>query len=369
LKRARLDKLASVTLRLGLRHEVVLGTEIPAVMGTVVAGRLLTSKSSYNKLEDTTGRMTDLRPGDLIAGALGERHALHGYSGVVPSEVLVGDTLQLLNAGGVIGSGEGSVPGLGAPHDVEVLGAVLGFDGLDRTRGVAANIADAALPLAPLVAAPLPASEGSSAGLPPVLVLVGTAMDAGKTTAASAIIAGLTRRGLRVAAGKLTGVSLRRDILQMSDAGADSTCLFTDFGIVTSTADNACATARAILAYLAESEPDLIVLEMGDGLLGPYGVGPILADEVVGPAFTSTVLCAQDPVGVWGAEQLLKEILGRGAALVSGPVSDTPVGRQFCEEKLGLEAHNALLAPDDLVRAALTSLGLDATLEVAGALR
>jgi hypothetical protein len=118
--------------------------------------------------------MTELRPGDLIAGALGDRHALHGYSGRVPESVQVGDRLQLLNIGGVLGVGALPAPGLGAPHEIEVLGSVTIFPGLDRSAGRPANIADGALERSTL-----------PAHLPPVLTLLGTAMDAGKTTAAA----------------------------------------------------------------------------------------------------------------------------------------------------------------------------------------
>ena len=347
MRRITVNKIASVAARLDLRRQVVLGKDIPATTGTVIAGRVLTSKTAYNKLEDVGGRMTELRPGDVIVGALGERHALHGYSGQVPAKVEVGDRLQLLNIGGVLGVGASPAPGLGAAHEIEVLGSVQRFHGLERSVGRPANIADGALEHAPL---PDP--------LPPVLTLLGTAMDAGKTTAAAVIVGGMTRRGLRVAAGKLTGVSLRRDILQMADAGADPVSLFTDFGVVTSSPDNAPPTARAILAHLAESEPDVIVLEMGDGLLGTYGVQAILDAPDLRAAMTATVLCAQDPVGAWGAQQLLQDRHSTCAALVSGPVSDNPVGRGFCKEQLGLAAHNALLAPEELVDACLSALSL-----------
>jgi hypothetical protein len=347
MRRLTLNKIASVATRLNLRRQVVLGTEIPAETGTLVVGRVLTSKTAYNKLEDVSGRMTELRPGDIIAGALGDRHALHGYSGRVPQSVQVGDRLQLLNIGGVLGVGALPAPGLGAPHEIEVLGSVTIFPGLDRSAGRPANIADGALERTPL-----------PRQLPPVLTLLGTAMDAGKTTAAAVIVGGFCRRGLRVAAGKLTGVSLRRDILQMADAGAEPVTLFTDFGVVTSSPNNAPPTARAILAHLAESEPDVIVLEMGDGLLGTYGVQAILDAPDLRAAMTATVLCAQDPVGAWGAQQLLADRHGSHAALVSGPVTDNPVGQSFCVETLGLPAHNALIDPDGLVEACLQALQL-----------
>jgi hypothetical protein len=348
MKRISLNKIASVTRNLHLREQVVLGTEIPAKTGTVVACRVLSSKTKYNKLEDVHGRQVELRSGDLIAGVLGDRHALHGFSGKVPISVKVGDTLQLLNMGGVIGAGAEAVPGLGSPHDLEVLGAVLSFPGMDRNAGRPANIADHSFDVLPL-----------PKKLPPIILLLGTAMDAGKTTAAASIISGLVRDGERVAAGKLTGVSLRRDILLMEDCGASPVTLFTDFGVVTSAPGNAPSTALAIVAHLAESDPSLIVLEMGDGLLGTYGVQAILKDIEFRAARLVVVLCAGDPVGAWGAQQLLKDHYQLSADLISGPVTDTPVGRGFCTEELGLPAHNALLDADGLVQACSTALAVE----------
>ncbi|HKE01107.1 MAG TPA: hypothetical protein VKE69_08865 [Planctomycetota bacterium] len=331
MTRITIDKIASVTLRLGLDRNAVLGDAIPAQAGTVVACRVKNAKTTYNTLEDLHGRMVALHPGDVIAGALGHRDALYGFSGRVPEAVAPGDELQLLNLGGVIGTGAEATPSLGEPFKLEVLGSVLEFPYLGTRVGVPANIARAALPSAPLP------SE-----LPPVVVLVGTCMDAGKTTAAAVIISELTRRGLRVAAGKLTGVSLRRDVLQMADCGAEPVAIFTDFGVVTTDESTALAAAHSQVAFLADSEPDVIILEMGDGILGTYGVHSLLGDRALAGAVRATVLCAQDPVGAWGGQQILRERYGIDADVVSGRVTDTPVGLRFCRERLGVPAWNAL---------------------------
>ncbi len=331
MRRVQLDKIASVTMRLELERNAVLGDEIPARAGTVVAARILNAKTSYNTMEDVHGRMVALHPGDVIAGALGHRDALYGYSGRVPEKISVGDQLQLLNIGGVIGIGAETVPGLGEPFRIEVLGSVLEFPYLGTRVGLPANIERAALPRAPLPDV-----------LPPIIALVGTCMDAGKTTAASVIIGELSRKGLRIAAGKLTGVSLRRDVLQMADCGAEPTAIFTDFGVVTTSEATALAAAHSLVSHLAEAEPDVIVLEMGDGLLGTYGVHALLADPALRGAITATVLCAQDPVGAWGGQHLLAERYGMSIAVVSGRVTDSAVGVRFCTDKLGLAAWNAL---------------------------
>jgi hypothetical protein len=154
VKRCTLDKIASVTLPLALDRHVVLGAEIPAAAGTVVACRVQNAKSAYNTLENVHGRMVVLQPGDVIAGALGHRDALLGYSGIVPNNVAPGDELQLLNLGGVIGTGASAAPGIGEPFRLEVLGSVLSFPFLDRRQGRPANIADGAIPVP--ISEPLP---------------------------------------------------------------------------------------------------------------------------------------------------------------------------------------------------------------------
>ena len=113
VRRCLIGKAGSVVRRLELGRHAVLGDEIPAVAGTVVAGRVCNDKSTYNTLENEHGRPVVLQSGDIVAGALGHRDALHGYAGRVPDAVQPGDRLQLLNLGGVIGTGAEPVPGLG----------------------------------------------------------------------------------------------------------------------------------------------------------------------------------------------------------------------------------------------------------------
>jgi hypothetical protein len=187
-------------------------------------------------------------------------------------------------------------------------------------------------------------------------------MDAGKTTAAAALIHELTHGGWRVAAGKLTGVSLRRDVLQMSDCGASPVAVFTDFGVVTTDEHNAVPAAHAMLSYLSHDtgrkQPDVLVLEMGDGLLGTYGVHALLSDTWIQRSLRAVVLCAQDPVGAWGGQRLLADRYGLTVDVVSGRVSDTPVGVRFCRDRLGVNAWNALRDPTSLAREVLEKLEL-----------
>ncbi len=325
------DKIASVAARLQLLSDVELLPYIEARPGAVIAVKVLGEKEVYNQLELASGEMTPLHRGDVIVGALGARKALKGFVGVIPESIHVGDTLHILNLGGVIGLAISGHPDVGPPLEVMVLGAVRPPL---SANGHCANIREYGIP----AQAHLQASA-------PVVMVSGTNMNAGKTTVACKIIASLTAAGYRVAAAKLTGVGLRRDVRNMEASGAVYALTFVDGGI-SSTAnpgDDVLHTAKGVLHALnAEAAPDIIVIELGDGLLGGYGVHEILSDAEI-EAFTKVhVLCANDPVAAWGAKLLFQARYGREIDVMSGPTTDTEVGIAFIHHELGLAAANAL---------------------------
>ena len=332
MKSAVVDKIASVAQHNALGAELRLSAEIPCEEGVLVAARVLNNKSRYNQLELTSGRMATLNQGDVIVGALGHRKALRGYSGHLPTALQPGDTIQILNIGGVLGICDSANPDVGPPFDCEVLGTVLSFPYLGERIGVPARAGSASLA----------EQEALNTHGVPVIAMAGTCMDSGKTAAACAIVGRLRHLGFHVAACKATGVSLRRDVLAMEDAGAAETMIFSDFGIVTTTADNGPALTRALLTGLAKKGPDAIVLELGDGLLGAYGVEAILSDTAIRDALTAVVLCANDPVSAWGGARILREQFDVEPAVVTGPATDNDVGIQQIDERLSLPAINAL---------------------------
>ncbi len=326
------DKVASVAQHSNLSHELRLSSDIPCEEGVLIAVRVLNNKTRYNQLELTSGRMATVTQGDVVVGALGHRKALLGYSGYLPEDLEVGATIQILNLGGVLGICDSANPDVGAPFNCEVLGTVLHFPYLGERIGVPARVGakeldwDGALDVRGV----------------PVVALAGTCMDSGKTAAACAIVSRLRHRGMKVAACKATGVSLRRDILAMEDAGAVDSMIFSDLGIVTTTSDNGPPLTRALLSELAELQPDVIVIELGDGLLGAYGVEAILQDDDIRKAFTAVVLCANDPVAAWGGARILREQFEIEPAVVTGPATDNAVGVDQINERLSLPAINAL---------------------------
>lgn len=340
----KVDKIASSTRNARLKHEVFLSPELTAAEGYIIAARVLNEKSTYNTLELLSGRMSRLCRGDLIAGVLGMRNALRGYSGIVPKQVSVGDELQILNLGGVCGICTSENPELGAPINIEVLGAVLHFPSFTERVGSPANIMTGAL-----------AQQKALLGAKPLIIISGTCMNAGKTRAACEIIKQLSHNGLKVAAAKLTGISLMRDTLEMLDYGAEYALNFTDAGIVCTKPENVLEVAKSIVHELSIKEPDCIVLELGDGIMGEYGVMELLSDRELMSFVRAHVLAANDPVGAWGAVTYLQGKCPE-VDVLCGPATDNKTGVNFIQDKLKICAANALTDGEELGRIVLQRL-------------
>ncbi|MGH7582537.1 MAG: hypothetical protein ACREL5_04840 [Gemmatimonadales bacterium] len=339
--RLRLDRIASSTRNAGLPTDVIVGDDIVASEGFILAVRIVTDKSTYNTVEDVNGRMMALGAGDVLAGTLGVRRALRGYAGEVPDVLAVGDIINVLNLGGIVGRCTSENPEIGRPFDAEVLGAVLAFPELGDRVGRPAHIREHAVPPADTLACDLP-----------VVYVAGTCMNAGKTVAATELVRGLSRRGFRVAGVKLTGVSLMRDALSMQDAGAVAALTFNDAGAASTHPGMTVPIARGLLNHVVDprgSHPDLVVAELGDGILGEYGVQDILRAGDLMALGAAWVVAAPDPVACWGAMHLMRDEYGLPVTMITGPATDNEVGRRYITRELGLPAHNARLHAPALV--------------------
>ena len=345
------DKIASVAQHASLKRELRVSADIPCEEGVLVAVEILNNKATYNTLELTSGRMAQVKRGDVIVGALGHRKALFGYSGYLPEQLSPGDEVQVLNIGGVLGICDSVNTNFGQPFSAKVLGAVLHFPYLGERIGIPTRVG----------AAKLAENEALNTQGVPVVALAGTCMDSGKTAAACAIVSRLRHLGFTVDAFKATGVSLRRDILAMEDAGARDTAIFTDYGVVTTTADNGPGVTRTMLNELCAQRPDVVVFELGDGLLGTYGVDAILHDPDIAAALSCVVLCANDPVGATGGVELLRKEFQLDTDLVTGPSTDNQVGRDIVNKRLNVTAINAITNGAELGDAVVQMLGLEAS--------
>jgi hypothetical protein len=319
------QKVGSVTSRLGNFSFVnVLPERRSAKTGDVVAVRALGESTSYGNLELSSGRLAKINRGDILLGALGKRRALKGFVGNVPDTIAAGDRLHLLNMGGVVGICEGHHSSFTDAIGLEVIGVAC------DANGTSLNIGDGAL---------TPAESLNTSA--PIVLIAGSCMNSGKTVAATEIIKQATAVGFSVAAAKISGVACLRDTLNMKDHGAVATASFLDCGLPSTVdQDDLGSVAKAMLNHLNTTSPDLIVAELGDGIVGGYSVDEVLKDKEIMAAVTALVFCASDYVGVIGGADVLRSF-GIEIDVVAGSVTDSQMGEDYIRERLGLAAGSA----------------------------
>lgn len=317
-----LNKIASVTKNANLPNTVNISNKIIAKAGSILVVKVLEDKAIYNQLELPSGRMSTIHKGDIIAVALGNRSALKGFVGEVPKKLKTGDIINILNIGGVSGiCTSENLTEVGHALKVEVLGSI---DEL--------NIKDFRL-FSP---------QKNLTSKVSLIIVSGTCMNVGKTQTSCVIIKEATNLGLKIAATKLAGVACLKDTEKMKDYGAFIATSFIDAGI-SSTAKNdlAVEVTKGAINYLAKRNPDYIVIELGDGVYGEYGVMDILKDKEIQKMVVAHIGVAHDPMGAEKLFEVCKKI-GLPLDLISGPVTDNSTGTNFIKKNLGILAVNAM---------------------------
>ncbi len=253
-------------------------------------GEVKPSGSVPYAIEDRTGRAIELIGGDRIVGALGRRAATLELVG---DWTAVGEDLELetLTAAGVLGRTT-SAAVMSQPI------AKLRYLGHVQRDGAKVTMAGEA---------PVPSGKPLTA---PVVLLIGTSMEAGKTVAGRAVVRCLEKRGLRVVGTKLTGVGRYRDVLSLGDVGAVGIRDFVDAGLPSSAVsrERYLEALAILLSQIADLEPDVVVAEAGASPLEPYNGDAAI--ETLGELTKCTILCASDPYAVTGVMDGVRQQAG-----------------------------------------------------------
>ena len=155
------------------------------------AGQLLlaevTQLGQHDGIQLESGRRAQLYLGDRIVVCLGDRYAPDQFEGI--AKIGNGQDCELLAGGGVAGVVRHRHGRMRAATGLRVLGV------LGDADGIPVNIARYALDL--------PEPKLFDRPAIPVVVVVGSSMNAGKTTACASLIHGLARNGRRVGAVKI----------------------------------------------------------------------------------------------------------------------------------------------------------------------
>lgn len=304
--------------------------------GDYVVGEI-TDILSGRVVELTNGRMIEVAEGDLVVGAFGIRHATleaTGRWGAIEED----GRMHLLTAAGLLGrctSLSSVLPPL----------PTLRYRGHAMREGGKLRMADFVSP------ATIRTFDT------PTILIVGSSMSAGKTTAARILIRQLKKLGLRVLGAKITGAGRYRDILTMQDAGADAIFDFVDVGLPSTVCPEPeyRRALEGLLSRAAGVEADVAVIEAGASPLEPYN-GAVAVAALEGRV-RLTLLCASDPYAVLG----VVEAYGLRPDLVTGIATNTQAGIELVDRLTGLHALNVRDkdALPELMRLLEARLGID----------
>lgn len=286
--------------------------------GDYVEGEVTGTPTKLYRIEDRTGHMIQVEPGDWVIGALGERAATlegvggwaditeHGHMHSLTSAALLGyytsfstlfpDPMELIYRGHLCRNGE----------------KVCMRDFAMRSETHAFNV--------------------------PTLLLFGSSMSAGKTTTGRRVCKELDRAGMYIIGAKLTGAGRYRDILSYLKNGAREIYDFVDVGLPSTVVpeQDFREAIRPLLNHINNRKPDLLVVEAGASPLEPYN-GEALFDEL-GKNIVCTILCASDPYAVVGVQKAF----GVTPDLVTGPATTTSAAVELVRKLTGLQGINIL---------------------------
>lgn len=289
--------------------EVVLPASTACAPGQLLLAEV-TQLGQHDGVQLDCGRRSQLYVGDRIVVCLGNRYAPDQFEGI--AQIEDGQVCELLAGGGVAGVVRHRHGRMRAATALRVLG-VLGC--ADRHP---INIAAYALPL--------PDPKPFDAPRIPVMVVVGSSMNAGKTTACASLIHGLARDGWRVGAVKVTGTGSFGDVQSYADAGAAEVLDFTDAGLASTylVAPSVVErTSRRLIAELESRGCDVVVVEVADGLL-QQETAALLASPTWRGALGRALFAAADAMGaVAGVLQLRR--LGWDVSAFTGLVTASPL--------------------------------------------
>ena len=260
----------------------------------------------HAKLELTNGRRSAMHIGDEIIVAYGDRYAPDQFEAIVPPNLT---KAHLVAGGGIASWMRHRTAGVRRPTEIVPIGLV------GDAEGRPFNLRDFAL-------GPLPYRSLR----PRAVAVVGTSMNAGKTTAVQHMIKGLSRAGYRPGGTKITGTGAGGDFWSMLDAGAHHVLDFTDGGLASTYRVNIETlerVARDLVAHLTISGCDTIVIEVADGLF-QRETAQLIESEVFRKLIDGVVFAAGDAMGAVGGVELLRR-LDLPVMAVAGRITRSPL--------------------------------------------
>ncbi len=278
-------------------------------------------------IEAVTGRAMTLAPGDIFLGTPGHRESTRWVVGSVTETGLQpGPDYWILADCGIVGTLLGD-----SPREKGHLAQVRFLGSVQDATGEVLTLRRFALP-----PPEVPQQQA------PVFLVVGTASEVGKTTAALSVLRALRRSGRqRVLALKATGTSSLTELHSYLDYGADPCLDSVNFGLPTTyPSDRAGIEGHfaTALAWCLAQPVDALLIECGGDILGA-NVPAFLHALAAARPDTKVVLVAADTLAALGAKSVLAG-MGLAPLVLTGPCTDTPTIQARTQALCGIPAIN-----------------------------
>jgi dethiobiotin synthetase len=263
------------------------------------------SVGNHTALVSNHNERLRLYSGSLFTGVFGNRYATDVFEATVEST----DNLCMLTNAGMIGTVRSRNRDAKAPTRVRFKGFVTDREGL-RLNLKSRFFRPAA-----------PRTNTRN-----VILVVGTGMNSGKTTTACRLLKGLADRGTRVAAFKLTGSVSHRDLLEMRSASPVLARDFSDYGFPSTWQcedDELLSLFHTMMADAEQVDPDVIVMEIADGVL-QRETTLLLRNDEIRSRTAGVLLTAPCALSALEAVREVREA-GHEPLAVSGIINNAPL--------------------------------------------
>lgn len=273
---------------------------------------VVTRLGHHRHIELTTGRRAALSPGDTLLLAYGNRYATDQFEAAVPDSI---EPCHLAAAGGIAATVLSRHVNAKAPTEINPIGV------LCDAKGTPLNLERWAWP---------GVSAGTRSVRQHLILVVGSSMNAGKTTTCANIVRTLRACGLKSTALKLTGTGSGGDLWRYLDAGAHEAMDFGSVGLASTAGMEPRVLDAAIgrLCAAVSPESDVIVGELADGIL-QRETNALLRHSALRDRIGSVVFAGSDPLGTAAGVQLLAE-WGVEVTAASGLICASPLAvREF----------------------------------------
>ena len=283
----------------------------------------------HTELENKWGRIHRINDGTKAVFVFGNRYAPDAYEGLVPESMET--ELDVLARSGIVGVVKNKNSLMKDPTRIKVLGYVCDADGKVINTKNYCMIS--------------PKTEQKKNSRAKMILMVGTAMNSGKSASAAACCWALSTMGYDVRASKVTGTACLKDILYMQDAGASIISDFSYFGFPSTYLLDDKDVFRIFnhldLKY-ANNSKNYWVVELADGVL-QRETSMLLQSNDVKSRIHRLVFAAHDAFSVVGGLDVLKKKFNLIPDAISGICSNSPLAVKEFREFTDVPVFNNLM--------------------------